>query len=68
MIDARSSEERRWIAAYLMDEMFAVPELRQTAEQLAELSRRRSDLLAGSPRVSQIDAEMHWKVAEEPAE
>lgn len=68
MIDARTSEERKWIAAYLLDQMFAVPELRQTAEELAELARRRSDLLAGDQGVSQADAEAHWKVAEEPPE
>ncbi len=48
--------------------MFAVSELRQTAEELAELARRRSDLLANYQRVSQADAEAHWKVAEEPTE
>ena len=68
MIDARSLEERKWIAAYLLDEMFTVPELRQTAEELAELQRRRGDLLAGRQRVSQTEAEAHWKVAEEPKE
>lgn len=68
MIDARNSEERKWMAAYLLDEMFSVPELRQTAEELAELARRRGDLLAGRQGVSQADAEAHWKVAEEPTE
>lgn len=34
MIDERTTEERKWIAAYLLDQMFAVPELRQTAEAL----------------------------------
>ena len=68
MIDARSLEERKWIAAYLLDQMFAVPELRQTAEELAELARRRRDLLTGQQRVSQADVEVHWKVAEEPSE
>ncbi len=68
MIDARSSEERKWMAAYLLDEMFSGPEFRQTAEELAELARRRSDLLAGRQRVAQGDAEAHWKVAKEPTE
>lgn len=68
MIDARTTEERKWIAAYLLDEMFAVPELRQTVEELAELQRRRSELLAGHQRVPQAEAEAHWKVAEEPGE
>jgi hypothetical protein len=48
--------------------MFSAPELRQTAEELSELARRRDDLRAGRERVSQADAEMHWKVAEEPEE
>lgn len=68
MIDARSSDERKWMTAYLLDQMFCVPELRQTAEELAELGRRRGDLLVGRERVSQAEAETHWKVAEEPGE
>ncbi|WP_265595024.1 hypothetical protein [Haloferula sp. BvORR071] len=43
------------MTAYLLDQMFAVPELSQTAGELAELARRRSDLLEGR-RVSQADA------------
>lgn len=38
LIDARRTEERKWMTAYLLDRMFAVPELRQTAEELAELA------------------------------
>ena len=68
MIDARTSEERKWMTAYLLDQMFSVPELRQTAEELAELARRRGDLLAHRDRVSQAEAETHWKVAEESGE
>jgi len=68
MIDGRSWEERKWMTAYLLDQMFAVAELRQTAEELAELAERRSDLLAGRARVSQAEAEAYWKVAEEPNE
>lgn len=68
MIDARTSDERKWITAYLLDQMFSVPELQQTAEELAELARRRGDLLADRERVSQAEAEAHWKVAEEPGE
>ncbi len=68
MINARTSEERKWMTAYLLDQMFSVPELRQTAEELAELAQRRGDLLAGRERVSQAGAEVHWKVAEEPGE
>jgi Tfp pilus assembly protein PilN len=68
LIDARSTEERKWMTAYLLDHMFAVPELRQTAEELSELAKRRSDVLASGQRISQVDAEQHWKVAEEPTE
>lgn len=53
MIDARTFEERKWMTAYLLDQMFSVPELRQTAEELAELTRRRRDLFAGRQRISQ---------------
>ena len=53
IIDQRTPEERRWMAAYLLDEMFSVPELRQTAQELSELARRRGDLLAGRFRVSE---------------
>jgi hypothetical protein len=56
------------MTAYLLDHMFAVPELRQTAEELSELATRRSDLVAGRQRVGQVEAEEHWKVAEEPTE
>lgn len=68
MIDSRTLEERKWMTAYLVDQMFSVPELRQTAEELAELAQRRADLIAGHQRVSQSQAETHWKVAEEPRE
>lgn len=68
MIDARTFEERKWIAAYLLDQMFSVPELRETAQELAELERRRGALRAGRERISQAEAEAHWKVAEEPGE
>ncbi|MEY2501097.1 MAG: hypothetical protein QOI07_1431 [Verrucomicrobiota bacterium] len=56
------------MTAYLLDHMFAVPELRQTAEELSELAKRRSDVLASRQRISQVEAEQHWKVAEEPTE
>ena len=64
IIDQRTPEERKWMTAYLLDEMFAVPELRQTAVELSELARRRSDLLAGRSRVSEREAEDHWKKAD----
>jgi hypothetical protein len=60
IIDQRTPEERKWMTAYLLDEMFAVPELRQTAEELSELARRRDDLLTGRSRVAEADAEAHW--------
>jgi hypothetical protein len=42
---------------YPLDEMFFVPELRQTAEELSELARRRSDLLTGRSRVAEAPLE-----------
>ena len=60
IIDQRTPEERKWMAAYLLDEMFAVPELRQTAQELAELANRREQLRAGRERVAQPQAESHW--------
>jgi hypothetical protein len=61
IIDQRTPEERKWIAAYLLDEMFSVPELRQTAQELSELARRRGDLLATRFRVAEAEAEAHWE-------
>ena len=60
IIDQRSPEERKWMTAYLLDEIFSVPELRQTAEELAELARRRADIIAGHNHVGQQEAETHW--------
>lgn len=59
-LDERTPDERRWMTAYLLDEMLSVPELRQTAEQLAELATRRADLKSGRNRVTQAEAEAHW--------
>jgi hypothetical protein len=56
IIDQRTPEERKWMTAYLLDEMFSVPELRQTAEELSELAQRRGDLRAGRSRVSEAEA------------
>ncbi|CAN5553922.1 hypothetical protein BH20VER1_BH20VER1_22570 [soil metagenome] len=64
IIDARTLEERKWLTAYLLDQMFSVPELRQTAGELAERARRRSELLAREERVSQAEVEAHWRVTE----
>jgi hypothetical protein len=68
LIDRRTPDERKWMAAYLLDELFAVPELRQSAEELSELARRRGDLLAGSSRVSEVQAEEHWRRADNTPE
>ena len=40
IIDQRTPEERKWMTAYLLDEMFSVPELRQTAQELSQLAQR----------------------------
>ena len=64
IIDQRTPEERKWMTAYLLDEMFSVPELRQTAQELSELAQRRGDLLAGRSRVAETDAEEHWNKTE----
>ena len=60
MIDQRTPQERKWMTAYLLDDMFSIPELRQTAEELSELARRRGELLSGNSRVSETEAEGHW--------
>lgn len=53
IIDRRTPEERKWMTGYLLDEMFSVPELRQTAQELSELAQRRDDLLAGRAGVAE---------------
>jgi hypothetical protein len=68
IIDQRTPEERKWMTAYLLDEMFSVPELRQTAEELSELARRRDDLRAGRSRVSEAEAEQYWGKHEKRSE
>lgn len=60
IIDQRTPEERQWMTSYLLDKMFAVPELQQAAEELKDLARLRSDLLEGRHSVSQAQAEEHW--------
>lgn len=40
IIDQRKPGERKWMTAYLLDEMFSVPEFRQTAAELTELAQR----------------------------
>jgi hypothetical protein len=61
IIDQRTPEERKWMTAYLLDGIFSVPELRQTAQELSELARRRADLGENRSRVSEGEAEAHWK-------
>jgi len=53
IIDQRTPEERKWMTAYLLDEMFSVPDLRQTAQELSELAQRRGDLLGRHSRVAE---------------
>lgn len=64
IIDQRTPEERKWMTAYLLDEMFSVPELRQTAQELSELAQRRGDLLGRRSRVAEAEAEEHWRKTE----
>ena len=58
IIDRRTPAERKWMTAYLLDEMFSVPELHQTAQELSELAQRRGDLLAGRARVAENVAQL----------
>ena len=60
LIDERSPDERRWMTAYLLEQMRHVPELAQTADELTELAGRRADLQAGRQRVNQAEAEARW--------
>jgi hypothetical protein len=62
LIDERTADERRWMAAYLLDGLRSAPETQEGAEALAELSQRRADLQAGRNRVSQAEAEARWAV------
>ena len=55
------------MTAYLLDEIFSVPELRQTAEELAELARRRANIIAGHNQVGQQEAEAHWDALDKKA-
>jgi hypothetical protein len=62
LIDERTPEERRWMAAYLIDHLCSAPEAEETADALMELAQRRADLQAGRNRVSQAEAEARWVV------
>ena len=66
-IDKRTPEERKWMTSYLLDDLASIPELRQTAEDLAELTRRRADLTIGRERIDQATAEAHWDKLEQTA-
>jgi hypothetical protein len=68
IIDQRTPEERKWMTAYLLDEMFSVPELQQTAQELSVLAQRRGDLLAGRARVAEDAAESHWNSLDQQVE
>lgn len=61
IIDERTPEERQWMTSYLLDRMFSVPELRQTAEELSRLERRRAEMTGGAARVAEAQAEEHWR-------
>ena len=60
IIDQRSPAEQEWMTTYLLGKVKVARELRQTPEQLAELSSRTADILAGRNRVTQAEAEAHW--------
>lgn len=49
IIDLRTPEKRKGTTNYLLDEVFSMRELRQTAMKLSEFARHRGDLLAGVP-------------------
>lgn len=49
------------MTSYLIDRMFLVPELRQTAEELSTLAARRVEMAGGAARVAEAQAEEHWR-------
>jgi hypothetical protein len=61
IIDQRTPEERQWMTSYLLDRMFLVSELRQTAEELSRLAARRAEMVGGVARVAEAQAEDHWR-------
>jgi len=67
-IDRRTAEERQWMAAYLLDELRALPELKLTDDELAELAQRTAELETGRNRVTQAEAEARWAVLEKEEE
>jgi hypothetical protein len=53
IIDQRTPEERQGMTSYLLDRMFSVPELRQTAEELSRLEARRTEMVRGAARIAE---------------
>ena len=47
------------MTSYLLDRMFLVPELRQTAEELSRLAARRVEMAGGVARVAEAQADEH---------
>ena len=68
IIDERTPEERQWMTSYLLDRMFAVPELRQTAEELSGLAARRAEMAGGTARIAEAQAEVHWRKIDDARE
>jgi hypothetical protein len=68
IIDQRTPEERQWMTSYLLDRMFLVPELRQTAEELSRLAARRAEMAGGVARVAEAQAEDHWRKIDDARE
>jgi len=68
IIDQRTPEERQWMTSYLLDRMFSVPELRQTAEELSRLEKRRAEMTGGAARVAEAQAEELWRKIDDTPE
>ena len=56
------------MTSYLLDRMFLVPELRQTAEELSRLAARRAEMVGGVARVAEAQAEDHWRKIDDARE
>lgn len=68
IIDQRTPEERQWMTSYLLDRMFSVPELRQTAEELSRLEARRAEMAGGAARIAEEQADEHWRKLDDAPE
>ncbi len=68
IIDQRTPEEHQWMTSDLLDRMFSVPELRQTAEELSRLATRRAERTRGAARVAETQAEEHWRQIDDARE